>query len=152
MVADTQLSTWSTANNLHSDSVRSFHLAGNQLLLTSEDAGLARYDWNTGFWLSTWTENNWLTSNNVADVVVSNGIMAILNGDSIQTYNTQNGVFLQNYDLTDYGLIEDGKKLLKWPNIGQRAPSNEILLVSDGGGDLAIFDTAASPMLSLIHI
>ena len=146
MVADTQLSTWSTANNLHSDSVRSFHLAGNQLLLTSEDAGLARYDWNTGFWLSTWTENNWLTSNNVADVVVSNGIMAILNGDSIQTYNTQNGVFLQNYDLTDYGLIEDGKKLLKWPNIGQRAPSNEILLVSDGGGDLAIFDTAASPM------
>ena len=145
LTSNTQLSTWSTSNNLHSDSVTSLHVAGNQILLASEDAGLARYDWNTGFWLSTWNNNNWLTSNEVFDVAVSNNIMTILNGNSLQTYNTQSGVFLQTYPLQDFGLVNDGDKLLVWPNIGFRSPASEIILISDGGGDLAIFDTANTP-------
>ena len=146
MASGTRLSKWTTANNLHSDSVTSFYTSGNQILMSSEDSGLARYDWNTGFWLSTWTVNNWLTSNDVSDVVVSNNIMAILNGNSLQTYNTQNGVFLQTYDLQDFGLVGEGEKLVVWPNIGVRSPANELIIISDGGGDLAIFDTvAASP-------
>lgn len=140
-----RLSKWTTANNLHSDSVTSFYVSGNQLLLTSEDAGLARFDWNTGFWLSTWDDNNWLTSNNVADVIVSNNIMAILNGNTLQTYNTLNGVFDQTYDLQDFGLVNDGEILVVWPSIGIRSPANEIILISDGGGDLAIIDTTATP-------
>ena len=87
---------------------------------SSEDAGLARFDWNTGFWLSTWNDNNWLTSNNVADVIVSNNIMAILNGNTLQTYNTLNGVFEQTYNLQDFGMVNDGENLVVWPSIGVR--------------------------------
>ena len=140
-----RLSKWTTANNLHSDSVTSLYATGNQLLLASEDAGLARFDWNTGFWLSTWDDNNWLNSNNVADVTVSNDIMAILNGNTLQTYNTLNGVFVQSYDLQDFGLVNDGEMLIVWPNIGIRSPTDEIILISDGGGDLATIDTASTP-------
>ena len=113
------------ANNLHSDSVTSFHQSGNQLLLASEDSGLARYDWNTGFWLSTWNNNNWLTSNEVFDVALSNNILAILNGNSLQTYNVLNGVFLQTYNLEDFGLANDGDNLLVWPDIGPRSPNSD---------------------------
>ena len=140
-----RLSKWTTANNLHSDSVNSFYVSGNQLLLASEDAGLARFDWNTGFWLSTWNNNNWLNSNSVSDVIVSNDILVILNGNTVQTYNTLNGVFLQSYDLQDFGLVNNGEKLVVWPNIGIRSPTSEVVLISDGGGDLAIIDTTATP-------
>ena len=34
LTTNSELSAWSSANNLHSDSVTSFHLSGNQLLLT----------------------------------------------------------------------------------------------------------------------
>ena len=144
ITTNSQLNTWTTANNLHSDSVTSFHQSGNQLLLASEDSGLARYDWNTGFWLSTWNNNNWLTSNEVFDVALSNNILAILNGNSLQTYNVLNGVFLQTYNLEDFGLVNDGDNLLVWPNIGPRSPSSELILISDGGGDLAMMDFTAT--------
>ena len=144
IATNSQLNTWTTANNLHSNSVTSFYQSGNQLLLASKDSGLARYDWNTGFWLSTWNNNNWLTSNEVFDVALSNNILAILNGDSLQTYNVLSGVFLQTYDLEDFGLVNDGERLLVWPTIGPRSPSSELMLISDGGGDLAMMDLAAA--------
>ena len=56
-----------------------------------------------------------------------------------------NGVFLQSYDLQDFGLVNNGEKLVVWPNIGIRSPTSEIVLISDGGGDLAIIDTTATP-------
>ncbi|MEC8540315.1 MAG: hypothetical protein VXY53_00555 [Candidatus Thermoplasmatota archaeon] len=144
IATNSQLNTWTTANNLHSNSVTSFYQSGNQLLLASKNSGLARYDWNTGFWLSTWNNNNWLTSNEVFDVALSNNILAILNGDSLQTYNVLSGVFLQTYDLEDFGLVNDGERLLVWPTIGPRSPSSELMLISDGGGDLAMMDLAAA--------
>ena len=88
MSSNSALSTWTTANNLHSDSVTEFLVSGNQLLMTSGDGGLARYDWSSGFWLSTWTSGNWLSSNDVMGVTVSNNILYILNGGSLHTYNT----------------------------------------------------------------
>ncbi len=144
IATNSQLNTWTTANNLHSNSVTTFYQSGNQLLLASKDSGLARYDWNAGFWLSTWNNNNWLTSNEVFDVALSNNILAILNGDSLQTYNVLSGVFLQTYDLEDFGLVNDGERLLVWPTIGPRSPSSELMLISDGGGDLAMMDLAAA--------
>ncbi len=134
------LSSWSTSNNLHSNSVTSMHTSGNLLLLTSEDAGLARYDWSTGNWLPTWNQANGLSTNNIADVVVSNNIISVLNGEFLHTYNAVNGIILQSYELSDYGLVNDGNKLIKWPAIGLRSPSSEIVLISDGGGDLVVFD------------
>ena len=87
------LSSWSTANSLHSDEVTQFMVSGNQLLMASSDAGLARYDWSSGFWLSTWNSGNWLASDNVAGLAQSGNTLYILNGDSIHTYNTASNVF-----------------------------------------------------------
>ena len=116
----------------------------NQLMLASDDAGLARYDWNSGFWLSTWNSGNWLTSNNVQGISVSGNLLAILNGAAVQTYDINSAVFLQTYQLTDWGLFNDGQEILLWPSIGFRSPASEIMLVSDGGGNLAKLDWAAS--------
>jgi len=147
MASNSSLSTWTSSNNLHSDSVTGFLVSGDQLLMTSEANGLARYDWNSGFWLSTWTSANWLNSNDVMDVVVSNNILYILNGDSLHTYNTANGIFQQTYGLSDdFGLVQDGNSLISWPSIGSRSPANDLVLVSDGGGLLVELTPGNTPL------
>jgi len=147
MNANTALSAWTTANNLHSDSVTKFLVSGNQLLMASEDSGLARYDWSAGFWLSTWSSANWLTSDNVGDVLVSNNMLYILSGDSLHTYNTGNGIFQQTYSISDFGLNGDaGDDLISWPNIGPRSPSSDKILISDGFGLLAELTPGNTPL------
>ena len=128
MNSGSQLTTWTTANNLHSDDVQSMYEVANQLMLASEDAGLARYDWNSGFWLSTWNSGNWLTSDNVQGISVSGNLLAILNGASVQTYDINSAVFLQTYQLADWGLFNDGQEILLWPSVGFRSPVSEIML------------------------
>ena len=128
MNTNSALSTWTTANNLHSDSVTEFLISGNQLLMASEDSGLARYDWSSGFWLSTWSSSNWLNSNYIGDLVLSNNILYILSGDALHSYNTANGIFQQTYQLSDFGLNGDaGDDLILWPNIGSRSPANDLV-------------------------
>ncbi|MDP6333896.1 MAG: fibronectin type III domain-containing protein [Candidatus Poseidoniaceae archaeon] len=145
--ANTALSAWTTANNLHSDSVTKFLVSGNQLLMASEDSGLARYDWSAGFWLSTWSSANWLTSDNIGDVLVSNNMLYILSGDSLHTYNTGNGIFQQTYSISDFGLNGDaGDDLISWPNIGPRSPSSDKILISDGFGLLAELTPGNTPL------
>ena len=61
------LSSWSTANSLHSDEITEMMISGNQLLFASPSNGLARYDWSSGFWLSTWNDGNWLSSNSISE-------------------------------------------------------------------------------------
>ena len=118
MNTNSALSTWTTANNLHSDSISEFLISGNQLLMASKDNGLARYDWSSGFWLSTWSSSNWLNSNYIGDLVLSNNILYILSGDALHSYNTANGIFQQTYQLSDFGLNGDvGDDLILWPNI-----------------------------------
>lgn len=147
MNTNTPLSTWTTANNLHSDSVTKFLVSGNQLLMASNDNGLARYDWSAGFWLSTWSSANWLTSDGVGDMMVSNNLLYILSGDSLHTYNTANGVFQQTYSISDFGLNGDaGDDLIFWPNIGARSPSSDMILVSDGFGLLAELTPGSTPL------
>ena len=147
MNTNSALSTWTTANNLHSDSVTKFLISGNQLLMASEDNGLARYDWSSGFWLSTWSSSNWLNSNYIGDLVVSNNLLYILSGDALHSYNTANGIFQQTYQLSDFGLNGDaGDDLILWPNIGARSPANDLVLVSDGFGLLAELTPGNSPL------
>ena len=147
MNTNSALSTWTTANNLHSDSVTGFLISGNQLLMASEDSGLARYDWSSGFWLSTWSSSNWLNSNYIGDLVLSNNILYILSGDALHSYNTANGIFQQTYQLSDFGLNGDaGDDLILWPNIGSRSPANDLVLVSDGFGLLAELTPGSTPL------
>jgi hypothetical protein len=140
------LSTWSTANSLHSDEVHRMMVSGTQLLLASPDAGLARYDWSSGFWLSTWNSGNWLASNDVAGLATSGNALFILNGDSLHTYNTASNLFSGSQTLASFGMTNDGQLLMMWPNAGARSPSTDTILVSDGDGALVELTPGSSPL------
>ena len=129
------LSTWSSANNLHSDSITHMATSGNQLLLGSPDNGLARFDYAAGFWLSTWNSGNWLASDTIAGMARVGPTLLILSGDSLHTYNTTNGIFSTTYGLSTLGLANDGASLLHWPSSGPASPAAEALLVDDGSGN-----------------
>ena len=130
------LSTWSSANNLHSDSITHMATSGNQLLFGSPDNGLARFDYVAGFWLSTWNAGNWLASDVIAGLARVGPSLLILSGDSLHTYNTSSGVFSTTYDLATLGLANDGASLLQWPSSGGASPAVDAVLVDDGSGNL----------------
>ena len=143
----TALSTWSSANNLHSDQITHMITSGNQLLLGSPDNGLARFDVAAGFWLSTWNSGNWLASDEVAGLARVGPSLFILSGDSLHTYNTTNGVFATTYDLATLGLANDGASLLHWSATGGASPSVDALLVDDGSGNLIHLSPNQSPLI-----
>ena len=86
-------SPWTTANNLHSDFISDFAVAGNQLLISSYDAGIARRDLSGNFWLATWNSGNWLSSNDVYGMTFVNNEVQILTVDTVHIYNTNSGTF-----------------------------------------------------------
>ena len=139
------LSTWSTANSLHSDNVVHMLPSGNQLLLGSTDFGVGRFDFSAGFWLSTWTSANWLDSDNIAGIQRVGNVLYILNGDSIHTYNVSNGVFSTTYDLTNLNLAGNGASMLLWEGAGAGSPVAPALLVDDASGTLAHLSPGQSP-------
>jgi len=139
------LSPWSTANNLHSDYISDFAIAGNQLLISSFDAGIARRDISSNFWLATWNDGNWLSSNAVPGITVVNNEIQILTSDSVHIYNTNSGTFSSTIPLSDLGLINDATNILHWPNMGSRSPTNETILVTDGSAVLAMLEPGKSP-------
>jgi hypothetical protein len=131
------LSTWTSANTLHSDRVAHMTLSGNQLLLGSLDNGVGRFDHSAGFWLSTWSSANWLDDNEIGGIERVDSMLFILNGGSLHSYNTSNGVFSTTYSLSDFDLIYDGAALIQWPSTGAASPAVSGLLVDDGSGTLA---------------
>ena len=138
---------WSTANNLHSDSVTNFLVVGNQIFMASHDSGIGRYDWNSGFWLSSWNSGNWLSSNYVGGLALNSSTLYILNGKNLQTYNLTSGVFVSggNYGLSStFGLLGDGQSLLSWPAGGEFGPSWSPVLIDDGSGRLIAFNADRS--------
>ncbi|MGB1587507.1 MAG: hypothetical protein ACPHJD_01685 [Poseidonia sp.] len=142
------LSTWSTANSLHSDNVAHIAVSGNQLLLGSTDNGVGRFDYAAGFWLSTWTSANWLNSNDIGGIERVGSTLFILNGDDLHTYNTSNGVFSTTYALSDLNLAGNGDALIVWNSGGPGAPSTDGLLVNDASGRLAHLSPGQSPVLT----
>lgn len=145
--AATGLSTWSSANNLHSDTITHMAVSGNQLLMGSPDNGLGRFDYAAGFWLSTWTSANWLADDGIAGVERIGSTLYILNGDSLHTYNTTNGVFSTTYDLQTLGLDNSGVSLLTWPSSGGASPAHDALLVEDGSGNLIHLSPNQTPFI-----
>ena len=141
------LSTWSSANTLHSDSITHMAVSGNQLLLASPDNGLARFDYAAGFWLSTWNSANWLSSDTVAGVERVGPTLYILAGEDLHSYNTTNGVFGTTYGLTTLGLANEGASLVVWPSSGAASPTNDGLLVDDGSGSLIHLSPNQSPFV-----
>ena len=140
------LSTWSSANSLHSDEIVEMMISGNQILFASPDSGLARYDWNSGFWLSTWTDGNWLASNSINGIARSGADLFILSGDTLHIYDTTSGVFTSSQVISNFGLTGDGSDLIVWPANGERAPTSELLLIGNGFGSFA--ELTPSPTLT----
>ena len=141
------LSTWSSANTLHSDSITHMAVSGNQLLLGSSDNGLARFDYAAGFWLSTWNSANWLSSDTVTGVERVGPTLYILAGEDLHSYNTTNGVFSTTYALTTLGLANLGASLTVWPASGGASPAHDALLVDDGSGNLIHLSPNQSPFI-----
>ena len=140
------LSTWSTANSLHSDNVNIITTSGSQLLLGSLDNGVGRYDFSAGFWLSTWNAANWLDSNIISGLVRVSNTLYILDGTSLHTYNSTNGVFSTTYDLSDFNLAGTGSNLMVWTAVGAGAPDTDSILVDDGSGTLARLTPDTTPI------
>tara|TARA_Y100000766_G_scaffold112496_1_gene96451 strand:- start:41069 stop:49372 length:8304 start_codon:yes stop_codon:yes gene_type:complete len=140
------LTTWSTANSLHSDEVTEMMVSGNQLLLASPSNGLARYDWSSGFWLSTWNDGNWLTSNTINGMVRSGSDLFILSGDTLHEYDTTVGVFSSSQPISSFGLTGDGQDFIVWPAAGTRAPATETLLLGNGFGSFAELIAGSTPL------
>ncbi|MBT5595231.1 MAG: hypothetical protein HOJ60_06840 [Euryarchaeota archaeon] len=140
------LSTWTSANSLHSDEITEMIVSGNQLLFASPSNGLARYDWSSGFWLSTWNDGNWLTSNTINGMVRSGSDLFILSGDNLHEYDTTVGVFSSSQPISAFGLTGDGKDLIVWPALGNRAPAAEMLLLGNGFGSFAELTPGSTPL------
>ena len=140
------LSPWSTANSLHSDYVNGFLISGNQLLISSEDAGIARRDLSGNFWLATWNDGNWLSSNDVKGMTTSSGDIHILTDTSVHIYDTGSGIFTSEIALSSLGLFNGGQMIFHWPSSGSRSPTNNTVLVSDGSGIFAMLEPGKSPI------
>ena len=133
----TALNPWSTANQLHSDLITDIVQIGTQLIISSWDSGIGRYDTNSGFWLPTWNTGNFLISNNVNGLEVVNDSLFILLESHLQTYNTSSGSFGSIQPLSSLNLFREtsiNPSLIQWTNQGDRSPVNTTLLITDGSG------------------
>ncbi|MBT4066193.1 MAG: hypothetical protein HOE76_03140 [Euryarchaeota archaeon] len=142
----TPLSPWSTANNLHSDYISGFLVAGNQLLISSFDAGIARRDLSGNFWLATWNSGNWLSSDAVKGMTFVNNQIQILTADTVHVYNTNSGTFASSTSLSSIGQVNEGQNILYWPSSGSRSPVNDTVLVTDGSAILAMLEPGSTPL------
>ena len=139
------LTPWSTANNLHSDYISSFLVSGNQLLISSFDAGVARRDVNGNFWLATWNDGNWLTSNDVKGMTLVGNQIDILTSIAVHSYNTNTGSFTATTTLSSLGQVEEGQNIIHWPSGGERAPSQDQVLVTDAMAVFAVLEPGNTP-------
>ena len=138
-VTEQALSTWSTANVLHSDDIRTIATAGNQLLFGSADNGIGRFNLNAGFWLSSWNDANWLDDNAIAGMATLGNTLMIANGPSVHLYNLTAGVFDSPLSLSDAGLVNDAEMAFLWPALGAAGPGHHTFMVGDGSGLMARF-------------
>ena len=56
---------WDSGNFLASNRITDLQMMGNQLLISTENAGISRRDMSTSTWLSRWSTGNALASNNI---------------------------------------------------------------------------------------
>ena len=73
---------WDTSNFLASNRITDLQMMGNQLLISTENAGINRRDLATSTWLSRWSTANTLASNNILGTSVSDGWLHVLAGMS----------------------------------------------------------------------
>ena len=140
------LSSWDTQNSLPSDNIVQLEQINGILMIAMADAGIVRYNIATSSWLATWTDANWLDSNDVHGMEIGGEWLHILAGDSLHFYNITMGAFSSSKSLQSLGLVRAGMDLISWPSGGDRGPSVDLILASDGSGSFAQLEPATPPI------
>ncbi len=130
-------SQWSTTNNLTSNSITQFQDFNSQLLIATIGGGVNRYDTTSGTWLTTWSTNNWLSSNVVRGMALTDGWIHILAGSNVHAYDTVTLMFMSQRQVSDMGLVGPGSSLFAWPSGASRGPASGLMVVGDGSGTFA---------------
>ena len=129
---------WNTQNFLSSNFITDLELVGNHLLIATYDSGVNRRDIASQSWLATWSTSNWLSSNQVHGLSVTEGWLHILAGAVVHAYDTHSLIFRSHTQLTDLGLYENGAMAIPWPAHAGRGPTSPTALFSDGSGTLGM--------------
>ena len=128
-------SHWDTSNFLASNRVTDLEIMGNQLLISTENAGINRRDLATSTWLSRWSAANTLASNNIVGTSVSDGWLHVLSGNVLQSYEIAAGVFRAQESVDSLGLLDSAVSISSWPaGIGPRSPSVGVSVLIDSTG------------------
>ena len=134
IVSNTQ---WSTANSLTSNSISQLQVMDSLLLIATIGGGVNRYDTSADSWLATWSTNNWLSSNVVRGLALTDGWLHLLAGSTVHAYDTGALLFRSQRQVTDMGLVGPASSIVAWPSAGYRGPTSGLMLVGDGSGVLA---------------
>ena len=140
------LSTWSSANTLHSDSITHMAVSGNQLLLGSSDNGLARFDYVAGFWL--YVDLSQLAIERHRDRGRRRRpYIALSSPERTCTPTTPPTACSARPTPATLGLANLGASLTVWPASGGASPAHDALLVDDGSGNLIHLSPNQSPFI-----
>ncbi|RJU82528.1 MAG: hypothetical protein DWC09_02125 [Candidatus Poseidoniales archaeon] len=144
--SDAPLEAWgtgfsSTQNVLHSDSITQIETVGSLLLFASSDSGIARFNHNTGVWLSTWDSGNSLPADEIYGMASNSDVVHILSGDELVRYDRSNGAFSTSIALDQINLTESPSlTLIPWSNLGSRSPSSDAHIATNGNGKLILLE------------
>ena len=128
---------WNTDNFLTSNLINDLQLLDTHLLIATENGGINRRNLVSNSWMATWSTSNWLSSNQVVGLGVTEGWLYILAGNTVHSYDTNAGYFSSQRQLTAFDLKESGKQVISWPGLGQsRSPDSGLALLGDGSGAL----------------
>ena len=87
--------------------------------------------------MATWSTSNWLSSNQVSGIGLTEGWMYILAGNTVHSYDTNALFFSSQKQLSVFDLQETGNEIISWPNLGKsRSPDSGLVLLGDGSGVL----------------
>ena len=128
---------WNTQNFLVSNQITDLEIVGDNLLIGTSDSGINRYNFPSDSWMTTWTMNNWLASNEIHGLAVSDGWLHILAGNSLHAYDTNTLVFRTTKTLSDLGLTGNSESIFPWSAHGNRGLNQDSVLINDGSGTLA---------------
>ncbi len=115
---------WTTGNYLTSNSITQLEKLNSNLLIATIGGGVNRYDMVADTWLATWSTNNWLSSNVVWGLALTEDWLHILAGSTVHAYDTGALLFRSQRQVTDMGLLNTGRTIIAWPSLGFRSPTS----------------------------
>jgi len=149
------IARWDTSSNSvfdllegSSNNVHEMVVSGDIIYIATRDNGVLRWNYAQNSWISAWTGANWLSDNNVVDLITLDNYIFILLENNLHQHDTSIGVMTNEYNIrTDLNMARDGVNLIPWPSNGARSPSTSIALLNDGRGVMSVLD----PMISGLY-